>query len=507
MKINEVADCWRFTRNDSAVSLRKSASTTAIIAATLLSAIVVPFFPSTVSAQTGGEVIWSVDLAYTPSTAAPRVAPNGTIYVHSDDLYAISPAGQIIWSKPSSDPKAVDVGVDGTVYSGSGSTIFAYTPAGQLIWSFTEPPGGQGLMAGPTVGSDGNIYAVTDGGGLGALALTPGGQLIWNTPGYVNTAGTGMTTVPVTSTRLYFAEDTVPGCTPLTQGINALDLNGNLLWCVSISGVSRAVAAPNGDALVHDFGTLYDYRPDGSRNWAFTFPFPSGSLIGPSLAPDGTIYIFHSYSNLWSLTSTGTKRWEVDGIAGTNFPVVPTVSPDGSVVVFGTVFSFGVNGKLVAVNATDGAVFWSVPIAGPSAGLAGPVSFSNDGGTVYVPVTEIGGVNKLIAVAVKGNPGGGPSLGITGSCPGSATITVNGATPNAAISIWAGKRVGSTVITTGGCAGTTVDLNRARLLTTGTADANGDLTVQIRLNSMRCGLLLQAVDLATCATSNVATGP
>jgi hypothetical protein len=35
-------------------------------------------------------------------------------------------------------------------------------------------------MAGPTVGADGNIYAVTDGGGLGALSLTPGGQLIWN---------------------------------------------------------------------------------------------------------------------------------------------------------------------------------------------------------------------------------------------------------------------------------------------------------------------------------------
>src|SRR2546423_12983866 len=98
-------------------------------------------------AQTAGELIWSVDLAYTPSTAAPRVAPSGTIYIHSDDLYAISPDGQIVWSEPSTDPKAVDVGADGTVYSGSGSTIFAYTPAGDLLWTFTEPPGGQGLMA------------------------------------------------------------------------------------------------------------------------------------------------------------------------------------------------------------------------------------------------------------------------------------------------------------------------------------------------------------------------
>ena len=467
------------------------------------------FFGNThvASAQAAGEIIWSVNLAYTPATAAPRVAPSGTIYIHSDDLYAISPAGQIIWSKPSSDPKAVDVGPDGTVYSGSGGTIFAYTPAGQLLWSFTEPPGGQGLMAGPTVGSDGNIYAVTDGGGLGALSLTPGGQLIWNQPGYVNFAGTGLTTVPLTPTRLYFAEDVVPGCTEFSEGLNALDLNGNLLWCVSFSGISRPIASPNGDALVHDFGVLYDYNPDGSRDWAFPFPFPSGTLIGPSVAPDGTIYIFHSYTNLWSLTATGAKRWESDGIAGTNFPVAPTVSPDGSVIVFGTVFSFGVNGKLVAVNASNGAVLWTLAIAGPSAGIAGPVSFSSDGQTIYAPITEIGGVNKLLAVSVNGGGGTGPTLSATGTCPGRATFAVSGATPGASVQIWASKRAGSTTITTGTCSGTMLNLAKARLLTTVTADANGNATVQMRLNSKRCGQLLQAVDLDNCAISNVATGP
>ena len=458
------------------------------------------------SAQSGGETIWSVNLAYTPSTAAPRVAPSGTIYIHSDDLYAISPAGTIIWSKPSADPKAVDIGADGTVYSGSGGTIFAYTPAGDLKWSFTEPPTGQGLMAGPTVGPDGNIYAVTDGGGLGALSLTPNGQLIWNQPGYVNFAGTGMTSVPLTPTRLYFAEDVVPGCTEFSEGLNALDLNGNLLWCVSFSGISRPIAAPNGDALVHDFGVLYDYNPDGSRDWSFSFPFPSGTLIGPSVAPDGTIYIFHSYINLWSLTSTGAKRWEADGVAGTNFPVVPTVSPDGSVVVFGTVFSFGVNGRLVAVDAANGAVLWNVPISGPSAGVAGPVSFSSDGQTVYAPITEIGGTNKLLAVSVH-DMTGGPILSANGTCPGPVTLNVSGATPGAPVEIYGSKSVGSTTITVDTCAGTMLGLKKARLLATGTADSSGKVSVRMRLTDNRCGLLFQALDLGSCATSNVATGP
>jgi len=457
-------------------------------------------------AQSGGQLLWSVTLANTPTTAAPKVAPNGNIYIHSDDLYAISPSGQIIWSKPSADPKTVDVGADGTVYSGSGGTIFAYTPGGELIWSFTEPPGGQGLMAGPTVGPDGNIYAISDGGGLGAFSLTPAGQLIWNQPGYVNFDGTGMTPVPVTTNRVYFAEDVVPGCTEFSEGINALDLNGNIVWCVSLSGVARPVASSNGDALVHDFGVLYDFNPDGSLDWSFTFPFPSGTLIGPSVAPDGTIYIFHSYQNLWSFTPSGAKRWESDGLTGSNFPVVPTVSPDGSVVVFGTVFSFGVNGKLAAVKASDGSVFWELPITGRSAGAAGPVAFSQDGQTVYAPITEISGVNKLWAVSV-GASSTGPSLTLTGSCPGPVTITATGLTPGGSVQIWSGKNAGSTTVNTGNCTGTQLDIAKARVLSTRKADANGTVTLTRDFKDANCGRLFQVLDLATCDTSAVAATP
>ncbi len=459
-------------------------------------------------AQAPGELLWSVNLAYTPSTAAPKVAPSGTIYLHSEDLYAISPAGQVLWTKDSGDPKAVDIGADGTVYSGAANSIFAYTPAGSLLWTFTEPPGGQGIMAGPTVGADGNIYAVTDGGGLGALSLNPAGKLIWNQPGYVNFQGTGQTEVPLTPSRLYFAEDVVPGCTEFSEGLNALDLQGNLLWCVSFSGISRPVATPAGDALLHDFGVLYDYNPDGSRDWAFPFPFPSGTLIGPSLAPDGTIYIFHSYVNLWSLTPSGTKRWEVDGVASPNFPVVPTVSPDGSVIVFGTVYSFGVNGKLVAVRASDGAVLWTLPITGPSAGAAGPVAFSRDGQTVYAPITEIGGGNKLWAVSVNGGTAGGsPALSVSGSCPGPVSLTITGLTPDGSVQVWSGRSAGSTTIRDGTCAGTVLDLSKARLATTRKADANGNLTVRLSLKANACGSPLQVLDLATCAKSNVADAP
>ena len=122
-------------------------------------------------------------------------------------------------------------------------------------------------------------------------------------------------------------------------------------------------------------------------------------------------------------------------------------------------------------------------------------------------MTEIGGVNKLLAVSVKGGGGSGPTLTASGSCPGIATMTVTGATPGASVQIWASKRSGSTTIASGTCSGTMLNLAKARVLTTATADANGNATAQVTLNSKRCGQLLQAVDLGNCAISNVVTGP
>jgi hypothetical protein len=42
---------------------------------------------------------------------------------------------------------------------------------------------GQGVIAGPTVGPDGNVYVISDYGGLGAFALSPAGQLLWSNSG------------------------------------------------------------------------------------------------------------------------------------------------------------------------------------------------------------------------------------------------------------------------------------------------------------------------------------
>jgi hypothetical protein len=101
----------------------------------------------------------------------------------------------------------------------------------------------------------------------------------------------------------------------------------------------------------------------------------------------------------------------------------------------------------------------------------------------------------------------GPALSITGSCPGRITITGTELTPGGSVQIWSGRNAGNTIVSNGPCAGTTVDIARARALGTVTADANGNLTVRRNFNEASCGQLFQLLDLTTCATSNVTSTP
>jgi outer membrane protein assembly factor BamB len=363
------------------------------------------FLPSLAPAQTAGEILWSVDLAYTASISLPVVGPDGTIYVHAGQFYAISPDGEIRWSKPLGVPKATSVGSDGTVYAGSApgdDDIYAYDPDGNLLWQFAEPDGGQGLMAGPTVGPDGNIYAISDAGGLGAFSLTPEGGLRWNVPGFANNAGTGQTPVPLGLDRLYFAEWIVPGCEVTRMA--SVDFDGNLDWCAELSGVDlgRPLCPPNGNAYITSGNVMYAFGPEGNVLWSHSFPVPGGGFIGPGTGPDNSAFVFHTYVDLWAFNEDGSVRWTAQSIAAGNFPIIPTVASDNEALVFGTVYSFGRNGSVFALDPSNGQVLWNIPVTSPSSGAGGPAAFSADGNVVYVPISSVSSSipSKLIAIQV-----------------------------------------------------------------------------------------------------------
>ena len=371
-------------------------------ARTLLAGAALALAAASASAQPG-QVLWSVDLAPSAVMSEPTVGPDGTIYVHAGRFYAVAPDGQIRWDAPLGDPNASDVGLDGTVYAASNNTIHAFDGAdGTPSWSFTESPMGQGVMAGPTVGPDGNVYAVFDAPGMGAVSLTPGGDLRWSVAGFLNNGGTGLSRLPFAADRFYFAEDIVPGCDPsgLQQGLVAVTLASDVDWCLPLSGVARPVAPPSGRAYVKTLGgVLRAVEPDGDIAWTFALPVPANSAVGPGVGPDGAAYLFRNNLELWAIEPEGDLRWTVSGVTGGNFPRTAAVSPDNLTIVYGTGYSPGGTGSIFGLDVADGSVAWTTAIPGAPAGAAAAAAISHDGRVAYIPVSG-SGTSRLLAIAL-----------------------------------------------------------------------------------------------------------
>lgn len=108
---------------------------------------------------------------------------------------------------------------------------------------------------------------------------------------------------------------------------------------------------------------------------------------------------------------------------------------------------------------------------------------------------------------LEGCAGAGFTLSASGTCPGPMTFSASGATPSGTVAfVWG---LSGTFSIPGGkpCAGTVLDL--VPLLTPAPgyllagANANGDVSIQAIVPAGACGtVLVQAVDLASCTTSN-----
>jgi len=95
----------------------------------------------------------------------------------------------------------------------------------------------------------------------------------------------------------------------------------------------------------------------------------------------------------------------------------------------------------------------------------------------------------------------GPSLSVTGACPGTVTFDIAGATPFAGVALAYGG-AGSFTIPGGSCGGTVVDIASPTLATILGADAAGSVTFSAVIPAGACGLTVQAVDLSACAPTN-----
>src|SRR5262249_48629372 len=230
-------------------------------------------------------------------------------------------------------------------------TISAIAANGTLKWSFTEPGDGQGILVGPTVGPDGNIYAVTDYGGLGALALSPAGQLLWSNPGNPifremaqqgGEVAFGPSRAGGAVDRLYAATD-LGG--PQGGNLHALTFTGSEQWSVPgggtegpMLGQQQPTVGKDGAIYLTVAGAMMAFDPaTGALQWSY-MPWPANGFSAPTVAPDGTIYVGRSLAYLDAVNPNGTAKWSV--LAG-GVLAHPTISPTGSVVVSGEQSNYG----------------------------------------------------------------------------------------------------------------------------------------------------------------------
>ncbi len=363
--------------------------------------------------QPNGRVRWrfQVDAQVGYLLQRPAIGPDGTVVAHdpAGNVYALAPDGGLKWifKTPLSAYGPPSIGADGTVYVASSSTIYALARGdGSVKWTFTEPEGGQGVIAGPTVGPDGNVYAVTDLGGLGAFALSPAGQLLWSNPGSPDHFGEygeqgaevafGPSAGGGTVDQLYVGFDQVPFTRPQVFG---LSLGGTERWVAShggtdngMQGQRQPVVGPDGTVYMTAWSMfdepcngscLYAFNPaSGAVKWYYG-PFPANGMSEPTVAKDGTIVVGRSLSFLDAVTPAGTLKWSIFDGGVLNHP---TVDLQDTQVLSGDAPNYGQPGVVKDFSATDGHVLWQFGLPSENGGyqvLYSRPRFTSDGQTAY----------------------------------------------------------------------------------------------------------------------------
>jgi outer membrane protein assembly factor BamB len=363
--------------------------------------------------EDAGTQKWAVDVYEDPGisadnptsiqiTSSPAVAPDGTIYIGSEDnrLYAFNSDGSVKWRYETGDHIVATpaIGSDGKVFVGSNDRqLYAINPDGTLKWIY---PTKAVLSSSPALAADGTIYV----GGtnrdktficndppnpvqLGTFyAVNPDGTLKWaiTLSGEVNSSPVIATdgTIYVGSAgdmrpkesedeseeedRLRISYDRIDPCDPMSE-----------------------FPPSDADPFFPVNGHLYAINPDGTIKWDFKTlgDVDSSAAIGA----DGTIYIGSDYPDyayktdktdvmeigslttgyIYAINQDGTLAWYRDLYGDVKSS--PAIGSDGTIYV-------GSDKEDVFALDQDGEILWQYPTRGP---VRSSPAVADDG-TIYV---------------------------------------------------------------------------------------------------------------------------
>jgi len=221
---------------------------------------------------------------------------------------------------------------------------------------------------------------------------------------------------------------------------------------------------------------------------------------GPGLVEDGASY---------ASTTGDVVQWNDDTYYGLTTRTILTGGPmriaydtpstDASFTM--AAFDGFPDTILVEVYDSGGSLIFSTSVATPD---STPVPFSHSAADIG-SIVLTGPTNGWSPNIDDHEYSAGFSFSITGPCPGQVTVATNGGTPNGNVAFVTGSSLGSFNVNAGPCAGIVLGLQgNVTLRAIRAADAAGAISFPATANAAICGrLYAQAVDLTTCATSNV----
>lgn len=287
----------------------------------------------------GGTERWRYQFAGLPSSTAPAIASDGTIYVHMngdegniaavEKLYALNPDGSLRWvfrpngdlaSFASSVQSSPVIGPDGTIYVGSMNTsLCAVNPDGTLKWAVS--PSASSISSSPALGPDGTIYFLDSGFEL--WAYDPHGTMKWSAALSDASGGDGSASVG--------ADGTIYVATAGNATVHAVNPAGSVKWSKTLgfNPVATPAIAADGTIYVNDDG-LYALHPDGSLKWKYGED-ALFSTSSPLIGGDGTIYSRESWK-VYAVNPTGTTAWTINvpSSGSSGLDPSPAIGSDGT---------------------------------------------------------------------------------------------------------------------------------------------------------------------------------
>lgn len=276
-----------------------------------------------------GQTKWAFQAGGPLAATAATLAPNGAIYLGSDDgfLYALSPDGQELWRRSAGAPVrgGPGLGKDGTIYFGTGSdpfenaALYALLPNGTP--QFPQPFVVEGgVVASPAIAPDGTVYVATLGGRLYALS-----------PERLTRKWRFSTSDGIASSPAIGADGTVYVAS-LDGRLYAIAPDGKERWRLPTEKElhSSPAIGPDGTIYLGSLdGHLYAIGSDGQERWRFQMGGPVFS--SPAIAADGTIYVGSNDGILYALTAEGKRKWGLK--TGGEIRSSPVIAPDGTVYI------------------------------------------------------------------------------------------------------------------------------------------------------------------------------